>query len=62
MNIPLTAPITEFCAWSGLGRTKVYELLDSGEITSIKIGKRRLIVLDSYRQLVDQKRAEAARA
>jgi hypothetical protein len=58
----ITAPIAEFCAWSGLGRTKVHELLDGGELDSIKIGKRRLILLDSYRRLIEQKRAEAAGA
>jgi hypothetical protein len=58
----ITAPIGEFCLISGLGRTKTYELLDSGELKSIKVGKRRLVVLDSYREMVQRKlaRSEAA--
>lgn len=53
----ITAPVKEFCALSGLGRTRVYELIGSGELESITIGKRRLIVLDSYRRLIDLQRA-----
>jgi hypothetical protein len=48
----ITAPVGEFCRLSGLGRTKVYELLGDGTLASITIGKRRLIVLDSYRSLI----------
>jgi hypothetical protein len=48
----ITTPVGEFCRLSGLGRTKVYELLGDGTLTSITIGKRRLIVLDSYRSLI----------
>lgn len=49
----------EFCRVSGSGRSKAYELLSEGRLKSIKIGKRRLIVIDSYRQLVDELLAEA---
>lgn len=31
----------------GIGRTKVYELLEAGELASVKIGKRRLIPHES---------------
>lgn len=54
----ISAPINEFCLLSGLGRTKVYELLDAGELRSIHVGKRRLVLIDSYRELI--KRLEAA--
>jgi excisionase family DNA binding protein len=53
----ISAPINEFCSLSGLGRTKVYEMLDSGDLDSIKIGKRRLILIDSYRKLIERQRA-----
>lgn len=61
MNIQdpiITAPIGEFCRLSGLGRTKTYELLGTGELDSITIGKRRLIIIDSYRRLIERQRAE----
>jgi hypothetical protein len=45
---------------SGLGRSKVYELLDAGDLDSIKVGKRRLIVLDSYHKLIERQRAAGA--
>jgi excisionase family DNA binding protein len=58
----ISAPINEFCALSGLGRTKVYEMLDGGELDSIKIGKRRLILIDSYRKLIERQRASTSTA
>ena len=56
----ITATVRDFCAMTGLGVTKTYELLGSGEIESFKIGKRRLIVLDSYHRLIERQRAKAA--
>ena len=52
----VSATIAEFCRITGLGRSKVYQLLSSGLIDSIYIGKRRLILLDSYRKLIEQQR------
>lgn len=54
----ITAPVAEFCILSGLGRTKTYELLGSGQLDSITIGKRRLIIIDSYRRLIERQRGE----
>jgi excisionase family DNA binding protein len=56
----ITAPVNEFCVLSGLGRTKVYDMLDKGDIKSIKVGKRRLIVVDSYHKLIESQLAKAA--
>jgi hypothetical protein len=55
----ISAPINEFCVLSGLGRTKVYELLGAGKLKSVHIGKRRLVLLDSYRQLIEREQATA---
>ena len=41
----ITAPVGEFCALSGLGRSKVYELIGDGSLESFTLGKRRLIVI-----------------
>ncbi len=38
--------IDEACAATGLGRTKIYQLLNSGEIRAHKIGKRTIILKD----------------
>jgi hypothetical protein len=56
----ITAPVGEFCRISGIGRTRVYELIAAGDLDSITVGKRRLIVLDSYRRLIERQRGTPA--
>jgi excisionase family DNA binding protein len=51
-----TAPVGEFCRLSGIGRSRVYELIADGSIESFTLGKRRLIVVDSYRKLIERQR------
>jgi hypothetical protein len=48
----ITAPPREFMRISGLGETTTYEMINDGRLESIKVGKRRLIVLDSYYRLI----------
>lgn len=36
----------------GIGRTKVYELINAGKLKTIKIGGRRLILADSLEALL----------
>jgi excisionase family DNA binding protein len=60
-NRAITATVREFCALTGLGITTTYSLLNLGQIDSIKIGKRRLIVLDSYHKLIERQRDAASR-
>ena len=38
---------------SGLGRSKLYELIGEGKLKTAKIGQRRLVLADSLRELVD---------
>jgi len=38
----------------GLGRTKIYELLDTGELASVKVGRARLIVVSSLRHFIEK--------
>jgi len=57
----ITVPVGEFCRLAGIGRSLVYEMIGDGRLESILIGKRRLIVLDSYRQLIERKRQSAQR-
>lgn len=40
----LTLSIEEARAATGLGRTKIYQLINSGELQARKIGKRTLIL------------------
>jgi hypothetical protein len=48
----ITATIPEFRRLSGISRSRIYELLDAGELESVHLGTRRLIVIDSYRRLL----------
>ncbi len=51
---PITASVKDFCGMSGLCRDKVFEMIKSGELESVKIGKLRLIIIDSYRNLLSR--------
>jgi hypothetical protein len=53
----ITATIPEFRRLSGISRSRIYELLDAGEIESIHIGARRLVLIESYRRLIERSRA-----
>ena len=45
---------------TGIGRTKLYELLGTGEIKSTLVGSRRVISVASLRQLIDGGRVSSA--
>ncbi len=49
---PITATVKTFCELSGLGRTKVFEMLKDGTLESVKIVNCRLIIMESYLRLV----------
>jgi len=49
----LTCTIAEACAATGLGRTKLYELIGNGRVETAIIGRRRLVKVRSLRQLLD---------
>ncbi len=45
------AESAQMAAWrSGLGRTAIYAAIKSGDLPSIKIGKRRLIRIEALRE------------
>jgi hypothetical protein len=49
----ITTTIPEFCRISGIGRSKTYEMIATGDLESILCGGRRLILIDSWRRYVD---------
>ena len=53
---PITTTISGFVRLTGISRSKIYELLAASEIEAIRIGARRLVVIDSYLRLVERKR------
>lgn len=49
---PLSVSINEACKTINIGRTKLYELINSGTIKTIKIGRKTLVVYSSLENLV----------
>lgn len=49
---PLAYTIADARRVSGLGTTKIFELLADGRLASSKIGRRRLIHADSLKRLI----------
>ena len=50
-RVKLAYSVDEACSATSLGRTAVFDLLRRGELTSVKVGRRRLIPvasLDAY--------------
>jgi hypothetical protein len=56
----ITVTIPRFRELSGISRSRIYELLDAGELESVYVGTRRLILVDSYRQLIERQRTVPA--
>jgi excisionase family DNA binding protein len=48
----LTCTIAEACEATGLGRTKFYELIGDGRVTTTTVGRRRLVIVQSLFNLV----------
>jgi excisionase family DNA binding protein len=46
MQNPLAHTIAEACARSGIGRTAIYELINTGQLPARKRGRRTLILDD----------------
>ena len=44
--------IPDACTALGVGRSTLYELMDSGQLKSIKLGGRRLIPVECLAELV----------
>ena len=50
---PFTTSIIEAARALSLGRTSIYALIDEGRLDTIKIGRRRLIKVESIRALLE---------
>lgn len=48
----LTCTVAEACEVTGLGRTKIYELIGDGRIITTTVGRRRLVIVQSLLALV----------
>lgn len=48
-----TCTINEACEVTGLGRTKLYELIGHGHLATTTVGRRRLVVVRSLLSLLE---------
>lgn len=55
----ITVSVNDAAKALSLGRSKIYELICSGDLKVIKIGRRTLITVTSIRNLVGQQGDEA---
>jgi len=53
----LTVRIPTAMAMLGLGRSKIYDLMDNGEIKTVKAGKARLIIVQSLHEFISRHQA-----
>lgn len=44
----------------GIGRTKLYEMLSTGQLASMQIGTRRLVKVESIKALIERATGGAA--
>lgn len=51
----LTCTIDEACQATGLGRTKLYELIGAGRLATTTTGRRRLVSVQSLRTIFEPK-------
>ena len=49
----LSCTVAEACEATGLGRTKLYELIGDGKLHTTTIGRRRLVMVHSLRTLLE---------
>lgn len=55
--MPITVRIREACRLSGIGRSKLYELIAAGEIEIIKVGTITLVPVVSLRRFLCVRRS-----
>jgi excisionase family DNA binding protein len=54
---PLSVRVREACRLTGIGRSKLYELIAAGDIEIVKVGTITLIPVESLRRFLDSCRA-----
>ena len=56
---PLCLSINDTAHALGIGRTKIYELINAGQLETVKIGRRTLVRIASIRAIAKEGRADA---
>ncbi|MEZ5842761.1 MAG: helix-turn-helix domain-containing protein [Hyphomicrobiaceae bacterium] len=57
---PIATSVNDTCRLLGIGRTLVYQLLGSGALQSVRIGRRRLVLVASIDALLASRTGEDA--
>lgn len=50
--VPITVRIPDACRMIGIGRSKMYELIQEGRIETVKLGTTTLVVVESITALI----------
>jgi excisionase family DNA binding protein len=53
---PISVRVPEAVRMTGLSRSRLYELMKSGDIEFVKVGSSTLILVESLRAFIDGKR------
>ena len=51
---PALMSVQAFCAWAGIGRTKVYEEIETGRLQTVTLGRRRLVPTAEAQRWLDR--------
>lgn len=51
---PVSLPINEAAQAIGIGRTKIYQLINSGDLEAVRIGRRTLVKTSSIEALIQK--------
>lgn len=55
---PISVRIPEAVRLTGLSRSRLYELMKSGDIEFVKVGSSTLLLVQSLRGFIDSRRVE----
>ena len=50
---PIAVHIDEAVRLSGIGRTSLYTLITDGRIRTVRLGRRRLVLVESLREFLE---------
>jgi excisionase family DNA binding protein len=53
----LAVPVDDACTITGLSHSSIYELIRDGRLTSVMIGRRRLVLMRSIEALLQPQAA-----
>ncbi len=60
-NSKLSYTVEEALAATGMSRNSFYNVMNSGELMTFKVGKRRMVSARALQQYIEAKESEAAR-